>query len=114
MIDEIAHTIERLRSQLEALAVRGIRAAGPGDVALLRAAGEEFERVGAEHMTERIGDVVRTLEQGDCPAAAALLRAQTSLRLFERVLTLEIAQAALDALVEAKSAEEALVETQDA
>lgn len=95
MLDEITHTIERLRGELEALAVRGIRAAGPDDVALLKAAGEEFERIGAAHMAERIGDVVQGIEQNDRAAAAALLRAQTSLRLFDRVLTLEVAEAAL-------------------
>jgi hypothetical protein len=99
MLDEITHTIERLRGQLEALAVRGIRAAGPDDVALLKAAGEEFERIGAEHLAERIGDVVRGIEQNDRHAAAALLRAQTSLRLFDRVLTLDVAAGVLETLL---------------
>ena len=107
MIDEIADTIERLRSELEALAVRGIRAAGPDSVALLRAAGEELERIGAEHMAGRIADVLRTLEQGDRHAAAALLRAQTSLRLFDRVLTLDVARATLAALVSSPASEDA-------
>jgi hypothetical protein len=103
MIDEIADTIERLRDEFDSLAVRGIRAAGPENVALLKAAAEEFQRIGAEHMAERIGDVVAGLANGDRSAAAALLRAQTSLRLFDRVLTLDVAAGSLSALVEETS-----------
>lgn len=107
MIDEIADTIDRLRTEFEALAVRGIRAAGPENVALLKAAREEFERIGAEHLAGRIGDVVNALEQADRGAAAALLRAQTSLRLFDRVLTLDVAEMSLTALLNEQSAEDA-------
>jgi hypothetical protein len=98
MLEEIADTIERLRARFEAIAIRGIRATGSDDLALLKAAGEEFERIGAAHMAERIGDVVRSIEDGGHGASAALLRAQTSLRLFERVLTLEIAEGVLSSL----------------
>ena len=100
MLDEITDTIERLRARFEALAIRGIRAAGPDDLALLKAATEEFERIGAEHMAGRIGDVVDAIEKDDRGAAAALLRAQASLRLFDRVLTLDFAEAVLSALAQ--------------
>lgn len=100
MIDEIANTIEHVRSELEALMIRGIRAAGPEHVALLMSAGEEFERIGADHMAGRIADVVMAIDQGDPGAAAALLRAQTSLRLFDRLLTLDVAEGVLAELQE--------------
>jgi hypothetical protein len=96
---EITHTITRLRGEFEALAIRGIRAAGPDDLALLKGAGEEFERIGAEHLAGRINDVVQAMEHADRGAAAALLRAQTSLRLFDRVLTLDVAAEALSVLL---------------
>ena len=97
--DEITHTIERIRSEFDALAIRGIRAAGPENVALLNAAGEEFERIGAEHLAKRINDVVSAIKQDDRGAAASLMRAQTSLRLFERLLTLDNVEEALTALI---------------
>lgn len=102
MHDEIADTIEWLRLKFEAIAIRGIRATEPGDLTLLKAAGEEFERIGAEHLAERIGDVVDAIENGDRTAAAALLRAQTSLRLFDRVLTLDFAEGVLTSLAQSK------------
>ena len=105
MINEISDTIERLRTELEALAVRGIRASGPEHIALLKAAGEEFERIGADHMAGRIGDVVGALERDERGAAAALLRAQTSLRLFDRVLTLDVAASSLSRCPQEEAAE---------
>lgn len=102
---EIAHTIESLRDQLETLAVRGLRAAGPEHLAHLRAAHEEFERIGAAHLATRIAAVVHKVEQNDRGAAGALLAALTSLRLFDRVLTLEVAQNALPAFATEAAAE---------
>lgn len=100
MIDEIANTVEHVRSEMEALTIRGIRAAGPEHVAMLMSAGEEFERIGADHMAGRIGDVVMAIDQSDPSAGAALLRAQTSLRLFDRLLTLDVAEGILADLQE--------------
>jgi hypothetical protein len=96
--EEIAQAIDRLQAAFEDLAVRGLRSAGPSDLAALRAAGTEFERVGAGHLAERIAAVVGAIENDDRGAARALLRAQASLRVFERVLTLEVAAGALQAL----------------
>ena len=59
---------------------------------------EEFQRIGAEHLAGQIGALIAAIQNDDRAAAAALLRAQTSLRLFERVLTLEVAAAQLQAL----------------
>ena len=100
MIDEIANTVEHVRSELEALTIRGIRAAGSEHVAMLKSAGEEFERIGADHMAGRIDAVVTAIDQSDPGAAAALLRAQTSLRLFDRLLTLDVAEGVLAGLRE--------------
>jgi hypothetical protein len=98
-IEEIAQTIERLQGALEDLTVRGLRAAGPQDLARLRALHEEFQRIGADHLAGRVAALVKAVASNDRAAAAALLRAQTSLRLFDRVLTLEVAAAALHHLI---------------
>lgn len=93
--EEILQTIERLGGAFADLMVRGLRSAGPKDLAVLRAMREEFERIGAGHMAERVAIVVAGIEKDDPGAAAALLRAQASLRVFERILTLEAAAGAL-------------------
>ena len=103
--DEIVHTVERLQTALEDLAVRGLRSAGPGDLAALTALRQEFERIGADHLAGRIGAVVDAIRNGDRAAAAALMRAQASLRLFDRILTLDVAAAVLRAASEAEAAE---------
>jgi len=87
-INEIVQTVDRLEGALEDLTVRGLRSAGPEQLALLGALHEEFERIGAGHLAGRIGALLDALRTGDRDAAAALLRAQTSLRVFERILTL--------------------------
>jgi hypothetical protein len=104
--EEIAQTIERLQGAFEDLAVRGLRSAGPRDLATLRAVREEFERIGADHLAGRIAEVIRAIEAHDRSAARALLQAQASLRVFERILTLEIAAAALQEIVDGEQAEE--------
>ncbi|MCU0979116.1 MAG: hypothetical protein MUF25_08120 [Pirellulaceae bacterium] len=97
--EEIVLTIEQLRREFEDLGVRGLRAAGAQRVAKLALIREEFQRIGAEHLAEQIGALIAAIQNDDRGAAAALLRAQTSLRLFERVLTLEVAAAKLQTLV---------------
>jgi hypothetical protein len=104
--DEIVHTVERLQSALEDLAVRGLRSAGPGDLATLTALREEFERIGADHLAGRIAAVVDAIRTNDRTAAAALMRAQASLRLFDRVLTLEVAGDVLRRLSEGEPEED--------
>lgn len=90
-IDEIVQTIERLQGEFEDLAVRGLRSVGPQHLGTLQAVREEFERIGAGHLAGRIAAVVEAIRSDDRGAAAALLRAQAELRVFERILTLEVA-----------------------
>ena len=99
-IAEIVQTIEHVQSAFEDLTVRGLRSAGPDQLATLSALREEFERIGAGHLAGRIAAVVETR------SATALLRAQASLRVFERVLTLQVAAQTLSALLESANAED--------
>lgn len=95
MLEEIVDTVDRLKAEFEAIAIRGIRASGGDDIALLKAAGEELERIGAAHLSQCVAELVAAIETSDASAAAALLRAQTSLRLFDRILTLDVAESSL-------------------
>jgi hypothetical protein len=96
---EVLQTVDRLNAALADLVVRGLRSAGPAQLAPLEALREEFGRIGAEHLAGRLGELLDAVRNEDRSAAAALLRAQTSLRLFERLLTLEHAQGLLAALL---------------
>jgi hypothetical protein len=93
-IDGILQTIELLQGEFEDLAMRGLRAIGPQHLAKLETLGSECQRIGADHLARRLRGLVETI-RNDRGAAAALLRAQTSLRVFERILTLQRIRAVL-------------------
>src|SRR4051812_39260419 len=94
--DEVANTIETVRRSLEELVVRGVRAAGSEHARRLEGLRDELARRDAHHMASRLGELGESLSRGDARAAGLLFRAQTSLRVFERVMTLDIASALLE------------------
>ena len=99
-MDEIADlrdALDRLHAALEDLAVRGLRAAGPQDLAKLTALCAEFRAAGAGHIAERLHTTIEAVRADERGAAAALLRAMTAARLFDRMLTLEVAASMLTA-----------------
>ena len=95
-IDEVVDTLDRLNGELQDLLVRGLRVCGPEHLGSLRAIHSELTRVGAEHLAERLSALTMALEADDRQAAAALLQTQASLRVFERVLTLQAAEHTLE------------------
>ena len=103
---EIVHTIERLQTSLEELAVRGLRSAGSQDLKALTSLREEFQRIGAEHLAGRIATLSDAIRNDDRASAAALLRAQSSLRVFERILTLEAAHDQFERALQTKEGEQ--------
>jgi len=88
-IDEITATLIRLQGEFEDLGVRGLRSVGAERLVSLRGLRDEFDRIGAAHIAARIGSLADAIENDDRRSAEALLLAQSSLRLFERILTLE-------------------------
>lgn len=96
-IAELRDALDRLHAALDDLAVRGLRAAGPQDLSKLAALRDEFRAAGAGHLAERLNDTVEAVRAGERAAAATLLRAMTAARLFDRMLTLEVAAGMLAA-----------------
>jgi len=94
---EIVGSVTMLQGQLEALVVRGVRAAGGDDLKQLAALHEELGRIGAAYLGGRIGELIGHARTGDPKATAALCGAQTALRVFDRVLTLHAAREQLAA-----------------
>jgi hypothetical protein len=108
-VDEIAElrdALDRLYAAMDDLVVRGVRAAGPKDLARLTALRDEFRAAGAEHLAGRLATLTDAVQADDRAAAPALLRALTSLRLLDRMLTLEVAAQALAAAVEGEDQDE--------
>lgn len=96
-IDALRDALDRLHAALDDLIVRGLRSAGATELARLSAVGDEFRRAGAGHLAGRLGELADRVRADDRAAAPALLRAMTSARLFDRMLTLEVASRALAA-----------------
>ncbi len=99
--NEVCGMIETLRGELDDLALRGLKAAGPDDLRTLDSLREECARIGAAHLADRTSMLVDAIRGSDASAAISLMRAQTSLRVFERVMTLDTVA---DALEEAAAA----------
>src|SRR5262245_30676810 len=104
--DEICATVETLRGELDDLTVRGLKTAGPEDLRTLDAARDELSKIGAAHLAERAGSLVDAIRADGREAPVLLMRAETSLRVFERVLTLEHVAGVLEAAAEAESQEQ--------
>ena len=100
-IAELRDALDRLHAAMDDLVVRGVRAAGPTDLAKLTALRDEFRAAGAEHLAEKLDTLLDAVRAGARAAAAALMRAVTTFRLFDRMLTLEVARGALAAPVAA-------------
>jgi hypothetical protein len=84
-------TLETLERALDDLVVRGLSAARPDDLRVLAHAKETFENAGAAHLVAGLSDLLDRHNGGDVGAARALLHLQSTLRVFERFLSLEAA-----------------------
>jgi DNA-binding GntR family transcriptional regulator len=92
---ELRDALDRLHAAMDDLVVRGVRSAGATEIAKIAALRDEFRTAGAEHLAEKLGTLLDAVKDGDRSAARALMRAVTTFRLFDRVLTLEVAKAHL-------------------
>ena len=99
-LDELRDSIERIRTLLENLMVRGLRACGPDELAQLASFAEHLERTGAGYLASELADLRREIERDDRGSAKTLLQTQTNVRLLERLLTLRVVKARYAAAVE--------------
>jgi hypothetical protein len=90
-IAELREALDRLHTALEDLVVRGLRAAGPQQLAKLEALRDEFRDAGAGHIAGRLETAIESVRADNPGAAGEVLRAMTAIRLFDRMLTLEVA-----------------------
>ena len=95
-IAELRDALDRLHAALEDLAVRGVRSAGARDLARLTSLQDEFQAAGAGHLSGRLATLAEAIRADDRAASIGLLRAITALRLFDRMLTLEVASQVLE------------------
>jgi hypothetical protein len=105
-IAELRDALDRLHAALDDLAMRGLRVAGPTDLAKLGALRDEFRAAGAGHIAERLEATIEAVRSDARGASAVLLRAMTAARLFDRMLTLEVAAGMLQTSVASEESED--------
>lgn len=89
-LEELRVGLERIRTLLENLAVRGLRACGPDELTQIASYAEHLEQTGAGHLAAVLNDLRAKIERDERSCAQALLEAQTNVRLLERLLTLRV------------------------
>ena len=94
-IEEAMQTIEQIKQLFRDLTVGGLLTAEADKINTLSALCDEFSRIGASHITEKLHDLLRAIENNSKQSAPLLMRAQASIQLFERLLTLEYAMQTL-------------------
>lgn len=99
-IAELRDALDRLHTTLDDLVVRGVRAAGAREITRLESIRDEYRSAGAEDLAARLSALVEAIRADRRDAAPALLRAMTALRLFDRMVTLDVAGQALTAVLE--------------
>jgi hypothetical protein len=94
--EELRVGVERLRTLLENLVVRGLRACGPDELTQIQSHARHLEQAGAGHVAAVLSELQGQIEKDDRASAETLLKAQTSVRLLERLLTLRVVAGAYD------------------
>ena len=88
-VQEVAFTIEQVQQLFRDLTVGGLLTADTEKINTLRTLYEEFSKIGAPHIAENLKALLGAIEANSRESAVLLMRAQASIRLFDRILTLE-------------------------
>ena len=91
--------IVRLQKEIEAICIRGIRAISSEQLNWLRNTRDRVREMGAEFLSEKISSLLVSIDSDDRAASAKLLDLLTTVRVFERTLTLKVAAAKLETLL---------------
>ena len=90
-LQEINQTLLQLQQLFRDLTVGGVLTAGSDKVSTLRTLHEEFARIGASHIAEHLAKLLLAIEHNSQESAVLLMRAQASVQLFARILSLQYA-----------------------
>ncbi len=97
---EIVGIIERVQRDIADLSIRGLRVVGPQHLASLESVRDELSRINAGFLAEQIGGLIVAIQNDEPTSARQLLQTQTTLRLFERIVTQEAVSESLQELIE--------------
>lgn len=89
-LEELRVELEQIRTLLENLVVRGLRACGPDELLQLGSFAEHLDRTGAGHLAANLASLKDEIAKDDRKSARTLIETQTNVRLLERLLTLRV------------------------
>jgi hypothetical protein len=89
-LDELRVSLEQIRTLLDTLVVRGLRACGRDELSQLGSYADHLSKSGAGHLASLLSDLKGQVERDERNSARTLLEAQTNVRLLERLLTLRV------------------------
>jgi hypothetical protein len=92
--EQVRVSLDRMRTLLESLTLRGLRACGDEELAQLDGYTEELEQSGVGHVAAAFAELAAQIRSNNRAAPRSLIVAHVSVRMLERLLTLEIANAA--------------------
>jgi hypothetical protein len=110
-LEELRVGLERIRTLLENLVVRGLRACGPDELGQIGSFAEHLDQTGAGHLASLLSELRAQIERDDRASARKLLEAQTNVRLLERLLTLRVVKGHYAAAIQANEHLEGLTAT---
>jgi hypothetical protein len=97
---EIVGIIERLQRDIADLAIRGLRVVGPQHLASLETVHDELSRINASYLAEQIGGLIAAIRADDPTASRRLMQMQTTLKLFERMVTQQAVSESIQAMLD--------------
>ena len=109
-IEELRVGLERIRTLLENLVVRGLRACGPDELSQIGSFAEHLEQTGVGHLASLLFELRNQIERDERSSARTLLETQTNVRLLERLLTLRVVKGNYAAAVAMMENPESLIE----
>jgi len=93
--DSLISLVAQLRNETETLGVRGVRVASSEQVNWFRHTRDRLTEMGAEFLAQKLSRLIDSIDADDSLGAGRLLDLLTTIRVFDRVLTLQTAESAL-------------------
>ncbi len=93
--DALIALIQQLQVEVETLGVRGVNVASAEQINWFRHTRDRVAEMGAEHLAQKMSPLIESMEGQGTAGSARLLDLLTTIRVFDRVLTLQIAEANL-------------------
>lgn len=97
--EELILTLEQLRKVLDDMVVCGLRAVGLKQRERLLAFRDELAGIGVLNLSMALSELEGAIRTENSQAGEVLFRTLTTLRIFERLLTIEVADASFESAI---------------